>query len=94
MVAAIDFGTTFSGWAYCFKHDFDQLNIYAKDWNNGNHISTKTPTTVLIKPDGKTFVAFGYDAEDIYAKLCTEDRHKEYYYFCRFKMLLHNKHVS
>lgn len=93
MVAAIDFGTTFSGWAYSFKHEFesDPTNIHAKNWNNGSNISTKAPTTVLIEPDGKTFVAFGYEAEDKYALLCAEGKQKEFYYFSRFKMMLHNK---
>ena len=97
MIAAIDFGTTFSGWAcWCIKEDFDvgPSNIYAKDWNNGCNISTKTPTTVLIAPDGKAFVAFGYEAEDEFAKLCAKHQQKGYYYFSKFKMLLHNKLVS
>ena len=96
MVAAIDFGTTFSGWAYSFKHEFesDPSNIHAKNWNNGSNISTKTPTAVLIKPDGKTCVAFGYTAEDKYAELCAENKQRGYYYFSRFKMMLHNKRVS
>ena len=95
IVAAIDFGTTFSGWAYCFKHEFDSdpSNICAKNWNNGSNISTKTPTTVLIEPDGKTFAAFGYEAEDKYAALCAEQNHRDNYYFSKFKMLLHNKQV-
>ena len=95
MVAAIDFGTTFSGWAYSFKYEFesDPCNIHAKNWNNGTNISSKTPTTVLIEPDGKTFVAFGYEAEDKYASLCTEGKQKDFYYFSRFKMMLHNKLV-
>lgn len=93
MVAAIDFGTTFSGWAYSYKHEFqsDPTIIHAKNWNNGSNISTKTPTTVLIEPDGKTFVAFGYEAEDKYALLCADGKQKEFYYFSRFKMMLHNK---
>ena len=96
LVAAIDFGTTFSGTAYCFKHEFesDPSNIHAKNWNNGSNISTKAPTTVLIAPDGKTLVAFGYAAEDKYAALCAEHKERGYYYFSRFKMMLHNKMVS
>ena len=96
MVAAIDIGTSFSGTAYCLKHDFesDSSKIRAKNWNSGRNISTKTPTTVLIAPNGETFVAFGYEAEDEYSKLCAEHKHQDYYYISRFKMMLYNRLVS
>jgi hypothetical protein len=34
MVAAIDFGTTFSGWAFSFDHDYksDPTKISCKQW--------------------------------------------------------------
>lgn len=92
MVAAIDFGTTFSGWGYSFKHEFksDPTNIHAKNWNNGTNISSKAPTAVLIKPDGKTFEAFGYEAEAKYAELCADGEHRDWCFFNRFKMMLHD----
>lgn len=55
-------------------------------------MSWKTPTTVLLKPD-KTFDSFGYIAENLYIELADEDKHRDWYYFKRFKMLLHNKSV-
>ncbi|KAL3885508.1 hypothetical protein ACJMK2_025561 [Sinanodonta woodiana] len=93
LVAAIDFGTTYSGWAYSFDHQFrkDPTQISAKVWSGGKLVSEKAPTTVLIKPDGKTFKAFGYEAEDLYAELAEAGKHRKWFYFQRFKMLLMDK---
>ncbi|XP_052794098.1 heat shock 70 kDa protein 12A-like [Mya arenaria] len=93
LVAAIDFGTTYSGWAFSFRHDFeaDPTKIQAKQWSGGHHVSLKAPTTVLIKPDGKTLEAFGYEAEDKYAKLADDNKHRTHYYFKLFKMMLYGK---
>ncbi|KAL3878917.1 hypothetical protein ACJMK2_031243 [Sinanodonta woodiana] len=90
MVAAIDFGTTFSSWACSFRHDYERepTKILVKEWNSGSSISSKAPTTALIRPDGETLDAFGYDAEDKYGKLAESDDHKDWYYFRRFKMSL------
>ena len=96
LVAAIDFGTTFSGWSFLFGHQFesDPTKVFAKNWNNGTNISSKTPTTILIAPDGKTMEKFGYEAEDRYATLASDNKHRNHYYFTRFKMTLHDKIVS
>ncbi|XP_053390816.1 heat shock 70 kDa protein 12A-like [Mercenaria mercenaria] len=95
LVAAIDFGTTFSGWAFSFKNDFktDPTKASVKQWHSGSGTLTteKTPTVALINPDGKTLRAFGYDAENEYKDLAAEEEHGKYYYFQRFKMLLHKK---
>ncbi|XP_052761126.1 heat shock 70 kDa protein 12A-like [Mya arenaria] len=93
VVASIDFGTTYSGWAYSFRHEFEEnpAKVNAKTWHGGNFVSLKGPTCVLIKPDGKTIEAFGYDAETQYADLAAENKHKEWYYFRRFKMKLFDK---
>ncbi|KAL3879594.1 hypothetical protein ACJMK2_031883 [Sinanodonta woodiana] len=95
LVAAIDFGTTYSGWAFSFKHEYetDPTKIGARQWQGGQLISMKAPTTVLIKPDAKTFDSFGYEAERKYTDLASNDNyeHKRWYYFRRFKMMLHGK---
>ena len=43
IVAAIDFGTTYSGWAFSFQHEFqrDPLKISAKRWIGGQLVSLK-----------------------------------------------------
>jgi hypothetical protein len=43
LVAAIDFGTTYSGWAFSFKHEFerDATKVSAKNWTGGQLVSLK-----------------------------------------------------
>ncbi|KAL3847873.1 hypothetical protein ACJMK2_018764 [Sinanodonta woodiana] len=97
MVAAIDFGTTFSSWAFSFKHEYekDPTKVQTKNWNSGKSISHKAPTTALISSDGKTMEAFGYEAEDRYAELLSDGTHQKWYYFQRFKMsLFENKTLN
>lgn len=96
-MAAIDFGTTYSGWAFSFRHEFelDPIKVSAKNWTGGQLVSSKGPTCVLIKPDGKTFHSFGYEAESKYAELAEEqEQHRGWYFFKRFKMMLFGKIVS
>ncbi|XP_052083291.1 heat shock 70 kDa protein 12B-like isoform X3 [Mytilus californianus] len=93
MVAAIDFGTTYSGYAFSMRGDFKEqpLNINAnQSWNAGSKqlLSLKTPTVLLLDKN-KTFLSFGYDAENQYTELMMDEEHEEYYYFHRFKMKLH-----
>ncbi|XP_060566338.1 heat shock 70 kDa protein 12A-like [Ruditapes philippinarum] len=94
VVAAIDFGTTFSTWGFSFKHEFDldPTKVTAKQWSGlESTISLKGPTTILINPDGKTIDSFGFDAETKYAELAEENQHKQWYFFKRFKMQLFDK---
>lgn len=53
----------------------------------------QAPSTVLFTPQ-KVFHSFGYDAEDKYMELAEENKHTNWYYFQRFKMLLHENKVN
>ncbi|KAL5012577.1 hypothetical protein ScPMuIL_011128 [Solemya velum] len=94
LVAAIDFGTTFSGYAFSFRHEYETepSKVAGKVWHSSTGLlaSMKTPTCLLLKPD-KTFAAFGYDAENSYSELALDNEHHKWYYFRRFKMMLHDK---
>ena len=97
LVAAIDFGTTFSGYAFSFKHDYkaDPLKISVnQNWVAGSRslVSLKAPTCVLLNQK-KEFEAFGYDAEDQYSELALDENHFDHYFFKRFKMILHECRV-
>lgn len=97
-VAAIDFGTTYSGYAFSSKDDWgkEPLKIITNNWNAGakNLLSTKAPTTLLLNPD-KSLRSFGYEAETKYAEMIEdEENFEDHYYFHCFKMLLHSNKVS
>ncbi|VDI54468.1 Hypothetical predicted protein [Mytilus galloprovincialis] len=94
LVAAIDFGTTYSGYAFSMRDTYktDPLKIHANQaWNAGGRqlLSLKTPTCLLLNSN-KDFDSFGYEAENRYAELVMDGEQDDYYYFHRFKMSLHN----
>ncbi|XP_076100919.1 heat shock 70 kDa protein 12A-like [Mytilus galloprovincialis] len=93
LVAAIDFGTTYSGYAFSTIANFklDPLKIHANQaWNAGGRqlLSLKTPTCLLLN-EKKELVSFGFEAENDYAELVLDERHNDHYYFTRFKMKLY-----
>lgn len=91
VVVALDFGTTYSGYAYSFYQD--PLKIFCpQTWfaGEGNLASLKTPTCLLLNPD-RSFHSFGYTAENKYVYLASEGKHQDYFFFSRFKMDLHWK---
>ena len=92
--AALEFGTTTSGYALSSKYNFkrDPLNIRSHNWNTGTSLSAKTLTCLLLNKK-KQYVAFGYDAENRYAELVMEEEQDDYFFFDRFTMSLHNNEV-
>ena len=92
VVAAIDFGTTYSGYAFSFTRDPDSIHMMRK-WEGGDPgvNNQKTPTTLLLKPNGE-FHSFGFSARDYYHDL-EESEAKRWYYFEKFKMTLHSSQV-
>ena len=97
IVAAIDFGTTYSGYAFSLKHDFKNdptKNIVTNVWGASQLMSHKAPTCVLFDENGK-FHSFGYEAEENYGELALEEDEGlgKWYFFQRFKMKLHEQKV-
>ncbi|XP_053400595.1 heat shock 70 kDa protein 12A-like [Mercenaria mercenaria] len=90
VVAAMDFGTTYSGYAFSFRDDPDRIETNEK-WVAGSAqlMSMKCPTTVLLTPD-KKFHSFGFEAENKFADLAEDDCHHDWYLFRRFKMTLYD----
>lgn len=94
VVVAIDFGTTYSGYAFSFTRDPENIHMM-KMWDGGDPgvFNQKTPTTLLLTPEG-AFHSFGYSARDYYHDLDSEEA-KQWMYFDKFKMTLHNnEHLS
>ena len=96
-VGAIDFGTTFSGYAFAIRNDYkvDPMRISGNHWQTGSQpgLSLKTASCILFDPTQK-FHSFGGDAEDKYTELAQANEHIDWFYFKRFKMQLYDKHVS
>jgi hypothetical protein len=98
VVAAIDIGTSCSGYAFSFVHEYerDPLNVSINQtWYSGSKqlVSSKTPTVLLLTPD-KQFHSFGFEAENQFSELAEENKHADWYYFRQFKMTLHTATVS
>ena len=91
-VAAIDFGTTYSGYAFSSKDEWknNPLKIHTNVWNSGTKTSAKTPTALLLSPK-REFLSFGYDAETKYSE--SEGNFASYYYFHCFKLKLQGNDV-
>ncbi|XP_052820670.1 heat shock 70 kDa protein 12B-like isoform X4 [Mya arenaria] len=90
IVAAIDFGTTFSGYAYSYREEYlrDPLQIYSNRWDG--QILPQAPTVLLFNSE-KTESYFGFEAEEKYDGLIKRKEHKDWRYFRRFKMDLHRE---
>lgn len=98
LVAAIDFGTTYSGYAFGMVGDLenDPMKIHANQaWVSGqkNLLSLKTPTCLLLD-ENQQFKSFGYEAENQYNNIMMDEETENYYYFYRFKMNLHENEES
>lgn len=89
VVVAIDFGTTYSGYAFSLLNNQHQFNgphmWYA---GQGGMSYPKTPTSLLLNSD-ESFNSFGFEAETRYASLAAKNKEQKYYFFQRFKMDLH-----
>nr|XP_034300349.1 heat shock 70 kDa protein 12A-like isoform X2 [Crassostrea gigas] len=81
-----------SGFAVVTYADYlkDPNKIGVNTWNSGTTITSKTPTTVLINPNGKDCMSFGYDAEREFVDLEPSEQRK-HYLFRLFKMKLFYK---
>ena len=94
MVVAIDFGTTFSGYSFSLRHEFknDPLKISTVKWIADAGVFEKTSTCILFDALGN-FDSFGFEAEENYANLAATNKHLDWYFFRRFKMMLYEKMV-
>lgn len=93
VVAAFEFGTTFSGYAFSLRETPDKIQTNLA-WNAGSEklMSLKTPTCILLN-SSKEFEAFGFQAENKYAQLADDEEHDGWLLFRKFKMILHNNLV-
>ena len=92
IVVAIDFGTTYSGWAFSLrdKYQEDNLDIQMNTgWKTGDSLITpKTPTAILFDQE-ENFHSFGYSAESKYTDLLEGEKEEGWKFFRNFKMAIH-----
>jgi len=95
VTVAIDFGTTYSGFGFAEANVLGESGIQVfRGWGRGQGFSFyKTPTCVLLSPDGN-FYKFGHAAVEAYAKHLAKGDNKDFIYFERFKLVLYNTKVS
>ncbi|KAL4220593.1 hypothetical protein ACF0H5_020990 [Mactra antiquata] len=96
LVASIDFGTTYSGFAISFMHDYNDENpkVDVPLWKHGETSGTLKTTTCVLLDQKYKFHSFGYDAEEKYAELAGDNKHKNWHLFRRFKMHLFQDKVN
>ena len=95
VTVAIDFGTTYSGFGFAEANVLGESGIQVfRGWGRGQGFSFyKTPTCVLLNPDG-SFSKFGHAAVETYAKQLAKGNNKDFIYFERFKLVLYNTKVG
>lgn len=79
VVCAIDFGTTYSGYAYSMRTDYERDPLAVESnlsWPHGEMITLKTPTSILFDKS-ENFHSFGYEAENKYAEIAEEVQEKQ-----------------
>jgi len=87
--AAIDFGTTYFGYAFHIK----VKGGLTQDILGNGRGKEREPTCLLLKPD-QTFAALGYKAVNEFYNNLDTDEQKSHYYFRQFKMRLYEKKLS
>lgn len=94
ITVAIDFGTTYSGFGFAEANVLGESSIQVfRGWGRGQGFSFyKTPTCVLLNPDG-SFCKFGHAAVETYTKALAKGNNKDFIYLERFKLILYNTKV-
>ena len=90
LVVGIDFGTSYSAYAYSYSYEQDKIFMNSV-WPSGSN-ACKEMTAILFNED-KKFVAFGEEAVLKFNAL-TEEQVRCWYLFKNFKMALYHEKVS
>jgi hypothetical protein len=94
LVVGIDFGTTYSGYAFSFNFEYERnpLSISCKQYILHSLVESKTTTAVLFDKR-QQFDSFGFEAECKYAEQLGSEDNDNWYFFRHFKTSLYNKKV-
>lgn len=92
VVVAIDFGTTYSGYAYSLMSTPDDIYLMNRGQvGQFGAMTNKIPTILLLNEHG-AFHSFGFEARETYHDL-DEAESTKWLYFEKFKMELHSRKV-
>lgn len=84
MAAAIDFGTTYSGYAFTARHEFqrDPTKARLKSWEDptSSMMHNKTSTCILFNKE-KEFSKLGFEVEAKYLNLILDNDHENWHFF-------------
>ena len=93
VVVAIDFGTTYSGYAYSLMSTPDDIYLMNRGQvGQFGALTYKIPTILLLDEHG-VFHSFGFEARETYHDL-EEAESRKWLYFEKFKMELHSRKVT
>lgn len=88
IVAAIDFGTTYSGYAYAFTEEPDNIHLMRRTDSNQPGVNNyKVPCILLLNENGE-FDSFGNEARERYYDM-EEEKARNCLYLEKFKLALH-----
>ncbi|XP_035994603.1 heat shock 70 kDa protein 12A-like [Fundulus heteroclitus] len=89
-IIAIDFGTTYSGYAFSITDSIKEIEPHVKYWGDEVGLETvKTPTCILFD-ENEQFISFGYPAKDSYILKKSKEARQMFFFDC-FKMSLYGK---
>ncbi|XP_014882501.1 heat shock 70 kDa protein 12A-like, partial [Poecilia latipinna] len=92
-IICIDFGTTYSGYAFSLTSREEEVDPHVKFWGEEVGLKTpKTPTCILFD-EHQQFVSFGYAARQTYLRNSGKESRAKFF-FDRFKMSLYGKKVT
>ena len=91
VVAAIDFGSSNTKLAFGVDDNAEPIAFTEWECAPGGDLVTMVPTTILLDETGEV-IAYGWEAEQRYGTLYTEDRNS-HRLFKQFKMKLHEEKV-
>ncbi|KAK2840493.1 hypothetical protein Q5P01_014233 [Channa striata] len=92
-IIAIDFGTSYSGYAYSLTQSDKDIIPHVKRWGQEHCLQTpKTPTCVLFN-EQEEFLKFGYEAKMTYTTMRGPEAQK-HLFFEGFKMALYGTKLN
>ncbi|XP_008401563.1 heat shock 70 kDa protein 12A-like, partial [Poecilia reticulata] len=92
-IISIDFGTTYSGYAFSLTSREEEVDPHVKFWGEEVGLETpKTPTCILFDKY-QQFVSFGYEARQTYLKNSGKESREKFFFDC-FKMSLYDKKLT